>query len=135
MFSSQETSWPGLPVNDCRKEEINTSPPEADWNQERFDFTPSPFSIKEAWILTQARWLFGTQVHHLLSLLAFKLSHYFLSQQLVSQFIGLLCGKQYELGLSNINIEKYITLLFKYIQWFINVSNSINILISIFAYI
>ena len=32
------------------------SPPEADWNQGMFDFTPSPFSIKEAWILTQARW-------------------------------------------------------------------------------
>ena len=35
--------------------------PEADRNQEMFDFTPSPFSIKKAWILTQARWvLWGT---------------------------------------------------------------------------
>jgi len=29
LFSSQETSSPGLPVNGCRKEEINTSPPVA----------------------------------------------------------------------------------------------------------
>ena len=29
-----------------------------------------------------------------------KYSHYSLSQQLVSQFIGLLCGKQYKLELS-----------------------------------
>ena len=28
-----------------------TPPLEADGNQEMFDFTPSPFSIKEAWIL------------------------------------------------------------------------------------
>ena len=34
-------------MNDCR-EEINTSPLEADGNQEVFDFTPSPFSIKGA---------------------------------------------------------------------------------------
>ena len=50
--SSQEISWPGPPVNDCRREEINTSPLEADQNQEMFDFTSSPFNIKEAWILT-----------------------------------------------------------------------------------
>ena len=30
---------------------------------------PSPFSIKEAWILTPIRWFFGTLVLHLLSLL------------------------------------------------------------------
>ena len=72
-FSSQEISWPEPPVNDCRKEEINTSPLEADKNQEMFDFIPSLISIKEAWILTQARWFFGTLVHHLLSLLAFQI--------------------------------------------------------------
>ena len=33
--------------------------------------TVSPFSIKEAWILTRIRWLFGTLVCHLLSFLAF----------------------------------------------------------------
>ena len=40
-------------MNDCREGEINTAPKEADLNQEVFDFTSSPFSIKEAWILTQ----------------------------------------------------------------------------------
>ena len=34
------------------RQEINTAALEADQNQEMFDFTPSPFSIKEAWILT-----------------------------------------------------------------------------------
>ena len=33
--------------------------PEADGNQEVFDFTPSPFSIKGTWILTQAPLVFG----------------------------------------------------------------------------
>ena len=33
-------------MNDCREEEINTSPLEADGNQEVFDFTSSPFSVK-----------------------------------------------------------------------------------------
>ena len=35
-------------MNDCREGEINTAPKEADLNQEVFDFTSSPFSIKEA---------------------------------------------------------------------------------------
>ena len=35
---------------------------------------PTPFSIKEAWVLTQGRWFFGTQVHHLLGLLAFLIN-------------------------------------------------------------
>ena len=34
-------------MNACRAEEINTSPPGADGNQEMFGFTPSPFSKKE----------------------------------------------------------------------------------------
>ena len=41
--------------------------------------TPSPFSIKEAWILTLVRWFFGTLVHHLLSLLAFWIKSPFLA--------------------------------------------------------
>ena len=52
VFSSQEIAWLGPPVSDCRGEEINTSPLEADQNQEMFDSTPSPFDIKQAWILT-----------------------------------------------------------------------------------
>ena len=35
-------------MNDCQEKEISTSPLEADLSQERFDFTPSAFSIKEA---------------------------------------------------------------------------------------
>ena len=38
-------------MNHCREEEANISPLEADQNQEMFDITLSPFSIKEAWIL------------------------------------------------------------------------------------
>ena len=67
-----------------------------------FECMPSPFSIKGAWILTQARWFFETWVHNLLGLLAVWLKLlYSLPQQLVSQFIGLSCGKQYQLGLGN----------------------------------
>ena len=47
--------WPGPPLNDYRKEEISTSPPEADQIQEMFNFTSSPFSIKEFW---SNSWLF-----------------------------------------------------------------------------
>ena len=33
-------------MSDCREEEINTLLLEDDGNQDVFDFTPSPFSIK-----------------------------------------------------------------------------------------
>ena len=52
-------NWPGQAVNNCREEKINASPPEADGNQEVFDFTPASLSIKGAWIQTQAGWFFG----------------------------------------------------------------------------
>lgn len=35
-------------MNNSRKKEINTFLQEADQNQEMLDFTPSPFSTKEA---------------------------------------------------------------------------------------
>ena len=35
-------------MNDCREEEIKTTPLEADWNQEMSDFTPSPVSGRKA---------------------------------------------------------------------------------------
>ena len=35
-------------MNEGQKEEINLSPLEVAWNQEMFDFTPSPFSIRDA---------------------------------------------------------------------------------------
>ena len=132
MLRSQET-WPDPPVNDCKREEINTplwlclqcwrprhipwrrewmaahsgflpgevheqrSPvkysswgrkeldmterlshfPEADGNQEVFDFTLSPFSIKRTWILTQAPLVFGAQAHHPLGLLAFWIKPFY----------------------------------------------------------
>ena len=50
LFSLQKTSWPGRPVNDPEEDEINTSPLEADGNQEVFDFILSPVSRKGTWI-------------------------------------------------------------------------------------
>ena len=104
LFSSQGISWAGPPVNDCREEEINTSLPEADGKQEMFDFTRSPFSIKEDWILTQARWFFGTRVHHLLGLLAFWIKSLFLAPTTCALITG---SQEYELRLSN-TIESII---------------------------
>ena len=34
-------------MSNCREEEINPSPLEANGNQEVFDFSPSPFGVKE----------------------------------------------------------------------------------------
>ena len=76
LFSSEETSWPGQPVNDCRKE--LTPLLQSGWNQEMSDFAPSPFSIRETWILTQARWFSGAWVHHLLCQLTFSIKSLFL---------------------------------------------------------
>ena len=59
-------------MNDCREKQTNTSPPEADHNQEMFDFTSS-FSVKEASTLTQAKWFFGG-VSHLLGLPALQIT-------------------------------------------------------------
>ena len=76
LFSSEETSWPGPPVNDYRKE--LTPLLQSGWNQEMSDFAPSPFSIRETWILTQARWFSGGWVHHLLCQLTFSIKSLFL---------------------------------------------------------
>ena len=46
--------------------------------------------------------MFGTLVHHLLSLLAFQIKSLFLAPTILSQFIGLPCGEKDELGLGNI---------------------------------
>ena len=56
-----------------------------DSNTKKFattNYTPSPFNIKEAWILIWVRWLFGTLVHHFLSLLAFWIKSLFLAPNL-----------------------------------------------------
>ena len=46
MFSSQETSSSGPPVNGCMQNEINRPLPGAGRNQEMFTFTLSSFSIR-----------------------------------------------------------------------------------------
>lgn len=63
-------------MNGCRMEDINTLPLESGQNQ---DFTPSPFSIKEALILIWVRCFFGTIDHHLLGLLASQIKFLFLA--------------------------------------------------------
>ena len=91
-------------MNDCREEEINT-PLVADGSQAIFDCPPSPFSINEAWILTQARWFWGDT----------SLSSWFAG---FSNKVSIPCpsnlsfpllvrhaGKQCKVGLSNKNIE------------------------------
>ena len=116
-------------MNSCRKEEINTSPPESGWNQDKFAtmyclfyFTSSPpplCSIKETSVQTQARWVFGTPVHHLLGLLAFLIKSLLLAPQVISWFIGLWCRGQYELELSN-NVKilrKSILFIYLFIFW------------------
>ena len=96
-----ETSWPGPFVSDCREEEINTPWLKADGNQEVFDFTPSPFSIKGAWILIQARWFLGVWVNCFLSLLVFQIKQLFLAPTTCLPIISLLRSEQYELKLGN----------------------------------
>ena len=64
------------------------------------------FRVKETRILTQQRWFFGTVIHHLFGLLAFWIKSLFLAQQIVSQFIGLLCGELQEPGFGNTLIKR-----------------------------
>ena len=80
LFSSRETSCPGPPVNACWTGEVNTSPLEADLNQELFDFTPSTFCIKEGGILTQARWFFGVPVAPSSQSAGFQIKSLFIAQ-------------------------------------------------------
>ena len=51
-ISLQEASRPGPSVNDCRKEEINMSPPlwRLTGTRKLVGLHTFPFSIKEAWI-------------------------------------------------------------------------------------
>ena len=66
----QGHQWPDL-LRQLRK----------DYHGKKFAKTnqiPSPFNIKEVWILTQVRWFFGMLIHHLLNLLAFKIKSLFL---------------------------------------------------------
>lgn len=89
-------------MGDCRGNKLTHSPLEADRNLEVFDFTPSPFSIKEARILTQASWLpEGVAVCYILGLLAFSIKSLLLAHQLASRLSGLLCGEEYKIRLGN----------------------------------
>ena len=63
---------------------MNTSPPEADGNQEVLGFSPAPCSIKGARLLPQARRLLGARAHRLLGLGALRRKSLFFAQQLVS---------------------------------------------------
>ena len=91
-------------MNDFREEEINASPLEADGNQEVLDFTTSPFTIKGACILTQAREFFGARAYHFLHLQAFQIKSLLLAPTTCFLIIGLDCSEQYKLRLSNISI-------------------------------
>ena len=50
MGFSRQKYWSGVPlpspVNDCREEKMNTSPPEADGTQKMLEFALSSFSNK-----------------------------------------------------------------------------------------
>ena len=87
-------------MHGCRKKEMNTSPPEFDWNQEVFEFSPSHFNIKEAWILTQRKWSFGTWLNRFLGLLAFRIKLLFPYPVPCLSIYWPVCSEQYELGLS-----------------------------------
>ena len=89
-------------MNDYREEEINTSPLEADGNQEVLDCTPSPSGTKRAWILTQVRWFFGAQVHHPLGWLTFWIKSLFLASTTHLLIVGLFGSEHYQLRPSSI---------------------------------
>ena len=94
------------PTCEWLQERRNEHIPSGGWSEPRNIWLYSlPFSIKEAWILTQVRWFSGAWVHHLLGLLAFWIKSLFLAPAPRLSFIGLLCGEQYKLGLSNKNTE------------------------------
>ena len=80
-------------MNDCGQIDVNTPPLEADGNQEVFDFTPSPFSIKEA------GWVSGSWIHFLRGLPPFRIHSLFLAP--ATRLSICWPGEQYELGLGN----------------------------------
>lgn len=91
-------------MSDFREEEFSPSPLEAAGNQEVLDFTTSPFTIKGACILTQAREFFGARTYHFLHLQALPIKLLLLAPTICFLIIGLNCSEQYELRLSNISI-------------------------------
>ena len=114
---------PCPPVDGCKKEEINTSPPRGWPFQEMFSKTDSPFyftsspplSLYSTFLLYFPLWFckrnwhpdpnkmffLGTLVRHLLGLPAFRIKPCSLPQHLASRFTGPSCGEHRELGLSN----------------------------------
>ena len=97
----------------AEQKEINKSPPRCWPNQEIFYKTYGPFFllyfltsspiclIKETSIQTPIRWYSRSLVHYLLRRPAFRNKSLFLASTPHLQIIGLLCGQQTELGLSN----------------------------------
>ena len=82
LFSSLEISLPDPRVNDCKK--LTHPLRRLTRTRKCMILHPPLFSINEASILTKARWLFGTQVCHVLSLPAFRIKLLFLPQQFAS---------------------------------------------------
>ena len=121
---------PCPPVNGCKKEEINTSQPETGHSRRCFARLVALFTLlppclslsilpfllyfllwfyKRNWHPDPYKMVFwGTLVRHLLGLLAFRIKSYSSPQHLVSRFIGLSCGRQSELGLSNTTLIKLL---------------------------
>ena len=95
LFLSQETSWPRATG---RKKWTHPH-----WSLAEPGLYLHLLSIKETCTIIWETWCFGTVVHHLLGQLAFQIKSLYPCPNtfLVSQLIGLFCGEQYELGLSN----------------------------------
>ena len=89
-------------MNECREEEINTSPPEMG-TRKCLPLLP-PLLVQKAWILTQARWFFGAWVHHPLGLLTFWIKSLFLASTTHLLIVGLFGSEHYQLRLSNTSV-------------------------------
>ena len=123
-LAHRETIWPCSPVNDCKKAEINTSPPGAWPFQEMFcktdsrfffffsftsslPFSPSLCSMKETGIKTLIRWLFwdislpsSWSASFLNKVLAWPLTRP-LNYNIVCRLVGLLGGELSEHACGN----------------------------------
>ena len=103
---------PCPPADGFKRKETNTSPPRGWTFQEMFCKTDGPFTllphrlslsvfIKETGIQTQIRWFFGDTSLPSSQSADFPNEVAFLASAPRLRFIGLSCGEQSELGLSN----------------------------------
>ena len=97
-------------MNDCREEEINTSPPEEPGSAWLYSL---PFCTKRAWILTLVRWFFGARVHHPLGLLTFWIKSLFLASTTHLLIVGLFGSEHYQLRLNNTSVQTPRWLIYK----------------------